>query len=453
LDSWWYSKSFTDPDGRIGRTKQPRLPAGEWNRYGGLLEYKAHPFLFTNGLADFQKSIGLPLATHNRWVDPASPYHQKYKISGLAALDPQWWDDITGYIHSCGVVTYEQDWLDRIYKFSPEFSSTADAGEVFLREMARACRERGMTMQYCMALPCFFMEGSRYENLTTIRASNDGFGPTRWNDFLYTSRLASSLGLWPWSDVFSSAESDNVLLATLSAGPVGIGDAIGKESKANIFKSVRADGVIVKPDVPCVPLDQCYVTDATNPGQPLLAAAYTSHDGLRTSYVFAFNRNRVQARSAQFTPGELGNTGDVCVLDSTAGTFTPLASNQRFTASLPPNGARLFIVAPLGAGGIAFFGDSGKFVSTGRQRISRIKDQPGKLTAAVLFADGEKTIELRGYAGAKPSVAVQDGTAGDVIFDSPSRHFTVKVSVDQSTPVQSESSPVRQALVEFSSGN
>jgi hypothetical protein len=453
LDSWWYSKSFTDPDGRVGRTKQPKLPAGEWNRYGGLLEYKAHPFLFTNGLADFQQSIGLPLATHNRWVDPASPYHDKYKISGLAAVDPKWWDDIAAYISSCGVVVYEQDWLDRIYKFSPEFSSTADTGETFLREMARACRERGLTMQYCMPLPCFFMEGSRYENLTTIRTSTDGFGQARWNDFLYTSRLASALGIWPWADVFDSAGSDNMLLATLSAGPVGIGDAIGKENKANIFKSVRADGVIVKPDVPCVPLDQCYVADAANRGEPLLAATYTSHNGLRAGYVFAFNRNRTQPMSAHFTPGELGNTGKVCLYDSAAGTLAPLNSNERFTVSLPPNAARFYIVAPVGGSGIAFFGDIGKFVSTGKQRISELKDQPGKLTAAVLFANGEKAVALHGYAGAKPSVAVQNGTAGEVVFDAATGHFTVELSVDPSTPVESETNPVRQAWVEFSTGN
>ena len=244
-----------------------------------------------------------------------------------------------------------------------------------------------------------------------------------------------------------------MLLATLSAGPVGIGDAIGKENKANIFKSVRADGVIVKPDVPCVPLDQCYLADATNRGEPLLAATCTDHGGLRTSYVFAFNRNRAQAKTAQFTPAELGNSGGVCVWDSAAGTLTPLNSSGRFTASLPPNGARIYIVAPVGRSGIAFFGDGGKFVSTGRQRISELKDQPGKLTAAVLFANGETNVALHGYAAAKPSVAVQNGAAGEVKFDPAAGHFTVEVSVDQATPIESESNPVRQVWVELSSGN
>ena len=220
------------PDGQPGKEKKSnKLPAGEWNRYGGLLEYKADTDLFPNGLDAFQKSIGLPLVTHNRWIDPASPYHQQYKISGIAAVDPKWWDHIADYLKSSGIVTYEQDWLDRIYTYSPAFSSNVETGEAFLDNMARACKEQGITIQYCMPYPCYFLQGSRYENLTTIRTSGDRFNTNHWNNFLYTSRLAASMGIWPWADVYMSGETDNVLLSTLSAGPVGIGDAIGAENQ------------------------------------------------------------------------------------------------------------------------------------------------------------------------------------------------------------------------------
>ncbi|MGH7979826.1 MAG: hypothetical protein ACREE6_10660, partial [Limisphaerales bacterium] len=275
LDSWWYEKSFTDADGRTGQTKASRFPAGEWNRYGGLLEYKADPALFPHGLAAFHQSIGLPLVTHNRWIDPASPYHQKYRISGIAAVDPKWWNSIGDYLVASGVITYEQDWLDRIYRYSPDFSGTVDTADEFLNDMARACIARGITMQYCMPYPCYFLQGSRYPNLTTIRVSDDGFCPPRYNNFLYVSRLAFSMGIWPWSDVCRSAETNDVLLSTLSGGPVGIGDKIGAEDTNNLFQAVRLDGVIVKPDVPAVPLDQCYIADARREPSPLVAAAYT----------------------------------------------------------------------------------------------------------------------------------------------------------------------------------
>src|SRR3954462_10540344 len=101
----------------------------------------------------------------------------------------------------------------------------------------------------------FFFRRSRHENLMTIRTSEDRFNTNRWNDFLYTSRLAASMGIWPWADVYMSAETNNVLLSTLSAGSVGIGDAIGAENRANLLRAVRADGVIVKPDAAIVPFD------------------------------------------------------------------------------------------------------------------------------------------------------------------------------------------------------
>jgi hypothetical protein len=241
-------------------------------------------------------------------------------------------------------------------------------------------------------------------------------------------------------------------LATLSAGPVGIGDAIGQENPANIFKAVRADGVIVKPDAVCVPLDQCYVRDATKTDEPLLAGTYTDHDGLRTRYVFVYNRNHTESRTAQFTPRELGCFGNVCLYDHDTGTLTKLKPGKSFKVSLPPNAARFYELAPIGPGGVAFLGDSGKFVSTGKQRIRQVKSEPDKLSATVIFAGSEKTIRLHGYATAKPSVAVQNGTAGEVRFDPATRHFTVEVTVNPAAPVSSEANPERAVLVAFASG-
>ena len=197
LDSWWYYKSFNDPRGVPGSAKAPNLPAGEWNRYGGLMDYTAHKDLFPDGLEAFQKKLGLPLITHNRWIDRASPYHENYKITGVAAVDPQWWDDITAYLKSSGVVTYEQDWLNEIYNNSPELGATVDLGDAFMDNMARACKLRGMTMQYCMGLPSNFLQGAKYDNLTSIRVSNDNFVRARWTPFLFTSRLAGTWAFGP----------------------------------------------------------------------------------------------------------------------------------------------------------------------------------------------------------------------------------------------------------------
>ena len=434
LDSWWYYKSFTGPDGVLGKTKAPALPEGEWNRYGGLMEYKAHTNLFPNGLDAFQKSIDLPLVTHNRWIDPASPYHQQFKISGLAAVDPRWWDDIGAYLKVSGVVTYEQDWLDRIYKYSPAFSSNIDTAAAFLDNMARACRENGITLQYCMPYPCYFLQGSRYDNLTTIRTSGDRFNPDKWNDFLYTSRLAAAMGIWPWADVYRSAETNNLLLSTLSAGPVGIGDPIGAEDKNNLLKAVRADGVIVKPDVSIVPLDRSYIADAQHAESPLVAGTYTDHDGLKTGYVFAFNRSKADNNEVRFSPSELGLKTPVYVYDYFAGASRRLNTGKTFSTTLAGQGSAFYVVAPVGKSGIAFLGDAGKFVSTGKQRIASLRDEPGRLTVDIVFAKTEESVILHGYADGAPKVTALSGKAGAVQYDAATQHFTVELKPDVTLP-------------------
>jgi hypothetical protein len=449
LDSWWYYKTTTDADGKPGKEKKSsRLPAGEWNRYGGLLEYKAHTDLFPNGLDAFQKAVGLPLITHNRWIDPASPYHQNYKISGIAAVDPKWWDNIADYMKTSGIVTYEQDWLDRIYTYSPGFSSEVGTGEAFLDNMARACKEQGITVQYCMPYPCYFLQGSRYENLTTIRTSGDRFNTNKWNDFLYTSRLASSMGIWPWADVYMSTEINNVLLSTLSAGPVGTGDAMGAENKANLLQAVRADGVIVKPDASIVPLDRSYIDDAQKKSAPLTASTYTDRDGIKTEYVFAYNRPKTPDDKIHFSPGELGMNGPAYVYDYFSGTGKPLDARANFSAPLAKSAAAFYVVAPVGKSGIAFLGDKDKFVGTGRQRIESLRDEAGKLTVGVVLAANEKSVVLHGYSASAPKATVLAGEDDDVQYDPVTHHFTVLVKVDAAAPIEKISDdPVRKMTV------
>lgn len=449
LDSWWYYKSTTDADGKQGGSiKNSDLPAGEWNRYGGLLEYKAHADLFPNGLEAFQKSIGLPLVTHNRWIDPASPYHAHYRISGVAAVDPKWWDDIARYLKTSGIVTYEQDWLDRIYNYSPAFSSDSSTGQAFLDEMARACREQGITMQYCMPYPCFFLQGSRYENLTTIRTSDDRFNPDKWHNFLYTSRLASSLGIWPWADVFLSTETNNVLLSTLSGGPVGIGDAIGAENKANLLRAVRVDGVIVKPDASIVPLDRTYIAAAQRVPAPLLASTYTDHDGVKTGYLFAFNRSQSREDNVRFSPAELGLIGPAYVFDYFSGVGTLLQAEGVFSAPIGKNGSVFYVIAPVGRSGIALLGDLGKFVGTGKQRIASLRDEAGRLTIGIVLAEAEASVVLSGYSAVEPRVTVISGTAGLVHYDPATHYFTADVQPDMSAPAdKSAPDPVRRLTV------
>ncbi len=272
LDSWFY----------------PKGPNAQWNDGAdGEYVYQAAPDLFANDLAGFRSSIGVPLITHARWIDPSSPYHSQYSMSGNVVTDPAYWNDRMGYLAGNGVDAYEQDWLcDRA---QPAYNFTDR--DAYLDGMANAAAAHGLTLQYCMPFPRDFLQESKYSNLTTTRVSNDRFERSKWDAALYTSQLAGAVGAWPWVDVFMSTETRDLLLANLSAGPVGVGDQIGSESKANLLQVARPDGVLVKPDVPLTPTDSTYVGDAAGEGPAMVAATHTDHGSVRDGYVYAYARN------------------------------------------------------------------------------------------------------------------------------------------------------------------
>lgn len=397
LDSWWYEKSIYDPDGRPDADhKNPALPFGAWNRYGGLMQYTADPFLFPHGLSTFQKSMDLPLITHNRWIDPRSPYHLLYKISGYAAVDPRYWKARMDYLKSSGVICYEQDWLNYIYNKSPQMISTLSAGNAFADGMADAARADSIDLQYCMAMPRFFLQGVKYNNLTTIRTSDDRFEPKKWKWFIFTSQFGYEMGIWPWCDVFMSSETGNMIVSVLSAGPVGTGDAMGKEDKQNIMLACRDDGVIVKPDVPLFPVDEDYIQLARGEKKPLLAYTYTKHAAVTTGYLFAFADGVISDRQFSFQPSSMGFSGKVVVFDPLRHTVQAMQASEVFWSTLPADNYAYYVIAPVTDSGIAFLGDANKIVSTGKKRIATITSTKDQLQIKVIAA-GEHSITLQGY--------------------------------------------------------
>ena len=434
LDSWWYQKSTREPDGKPGKDKKVEsLPAGRWNRYGGTMDYSADPDLFPQGLATFQKELGLPLVTHGRWVDRESPYQKRFKFSGVAAIDPAYWEDRMAYLATNGVCCYEQDWLDRIY-FNSEMCRVIGVGDAFADGMAAACARHRLDMQYCMALPRHFLQGAKYSNLTTIRTSGDRFEPGKWRHFLYTSQLAAALGIWPWCDVFKSAETGNMTVAVLSAGAVGTGDAMGKEVPENIRLAARADGVLVKPDQPMVPTDDSYLREVAGIGGAMTAWTCTEHGDHRTLYGFAFVPGKTRGEEGPDAPWEIapatfGIRSPACVYDVTRKQGVALAAGQTYRSNVPGGSYAFVIIAPVGPSGIAFLGDEGKIASTGKQRIADIRESAESLTVSVRTAPGEQVVKLHGFADAAPTCQRADGKTLPVQYDAATKHFTVAVTM------------------------
>ena len=410
LDSWFY----------------PKGPNANWSDNGyGIYQYLAAPALFPDSLSGFQRGLGVPLITHARWIDPSSPYHHIYKMSGNVVTDPQYWTTTAGYLASSGVTTYEQDWLDD--KAQTNFNLTDP--ELFLDNMAAALAQRGLTVQYCMASPRHFLQSVKHSNVTTIRASGDRFVPARWTNFLYTSRLATALGLWPFTDVLMSTETANLLVATLSAGPVGIGDPIGAISGSNLLHVARADGVIVKPDVPLTPIDSSYFSaahaqDLTQVAGVQIAATHTDFGTLRTYYVFGWAPGG--DASVTFQPSDFGLNRTAYLYDYFGGSGSVVQPSD--TISMQTAGGLLYLIAaPIGPSEIAILGDLGQFVAAGKKRITSLGDY-GVVHVDVAFASGEQSRVLTGYSPSAPVARAHPGTAGPVKFDAATQLFQLAVS-------------------------
>jgi uncharacterized protein (AIM24 family) len=117
---------------------------------------------------------------------------------------------------------------------------------------------------------------------------------------------------------------------------------------------------------------------------------------------------------------------------------------------LSQGASAFYVVAPVGESGIAFLGDSEKFVGTGRQRIALLHDEPGKLTVNVVFAEKETAVTLHGFAAAAPKLQVESGQAGTVRYDAATGHFSVEIKPGPKTPIDhSTGDPVRQVTVVF----
>jgi hypothetical protein len=346
-----------------------------------------------------------------------------YKMSGNEPIDPAFWTMVASYLKSANVITYEQDWLSD--GAEPATNNLTDQ-DLFLDNMASSMAAEGIDIQYCMPWARHFLQSTKYSNVTTIRMSDDRFDRSKWRIFFWGSRFAAAVGLWPWSDVFKSSEHDNLLLSTLTGGIMGSADAIGTPDFASIRRAIRADGMLIKPDVPILLLDRSLVAEASGSSGVGIATTYSQHPAGRVSYVFGFTDTA--GASASFTPAELGYTGSVYVYDVNADSGRVATPSQSVSATLATtNSTAYYVVTPIGASGIGFLGERGKIAPLGKKRIASFSDDGG-VDIDVAFGAGEGSVTLQGYAPKAPTATATAGTVGAVTYSASTQLFTLPVT-------------------------
>jgi hypothetical protein len=426
LDSWSYPKG--DPS--KWTTENP-----SWV-LNGLGEYEVieSPDLFPaskGGLAAFQKSLGLPLIQHTRWMNNPNAYDSS-AISGGAIVSQDVWNKIAGAFASKGIDVLELDWLSAGNSGNPA-DFTAD--ERFLTSALDAMKALGKTVQLCMPDPHHFVFAGTNSAVTNIRGASDGFGrdidaqiglpapgADRYDQLAYTSPIIWAAGARPFADAVHVVASNtrDLIVAVLTAGPVGIGNEIGTVNAVDLQKAALRDGTIVNPDVPLMPIDDMYVVDALGVETPLTQTTYTLHGDRRTLYAFSYERTRGLRGEMRLPLQSLGMAGSVIIHDYLNDTSVPWDASTDYVATVDDHGS-YFVVAPIASSGIALIGDVGKFVMAGRERFASIEtDDSGTIHATISFTPGETGVTLLGYSTASGNVVASatNGSVSNPVFRS-----------------------------------
>ena len=460
IDSWFYPHEQLRP---VSDEGAPIVPPS------GLMRWEPREDLFPDGFADLRARLGhRPLAFHSRHFASASPYFARHAAwtDGAYAhpCGPELFDELLRSAASWGAITYEQDWLVEAFLGVRGLRAAPERAREWQESLDRAAGAHGLTLQWCMATPADFLQSVTLRHLTSIRTSGDYRylfdNGLNWVWFLHVNAFARALGLNAFKDVFLSDRSAEpyaeveALLAALSGGPVGIGDAIGAADRDLVLRTCREDGVLVKPDAPLAAIDRCFLRHGHL--QPALLTGETSsrHGAHRWTYVVTLHasssRDRLSERIALADLGAARPDGAVIAYDWRRGTFERLAADGGWVAALDFQDWELRVLCPLLPGERALFGDVARYATMGDRRVTGVTASVDGVSFDVIGMAGT-VAEIHGYA-AQPPHSVRAATYrseraltraeaaaagdGDVFWHEPSGRWVVRVSIDASGSVR-----------------
>lgn len=399
VDSWWYPHEVLRP-----------FDTDEWVvPPTGMLRWEARPDILPDGLGGLRSALGdppPPLAAHIRHLSAESSYVDEFPCwvdGGQAhpstpALYEHWLDTCVAE----GIETFEHDWLVECFVGVRQLREEPGRATAWLRGIDEAAAARGRTLQWCMATLADMVTASGLPRVTSVRTSGDhGYlaGPGfLWAWFLLVNRIARPLGLHPFKDVFLSGSElagVDALLSLLSTGPVGIGDRLGQADPSVVAPCHRADGLLVKPDVPVAALDDAFRSWPFGRPRVLTADSWTDHAAGRWRYVVALNPDdrgdTAVPLDVDVPLAELGVDAPAMAWDWRAGTATPVGPGESLRADgVAPHDWRYWVVAPV-VGGVAVIGDPALYATAGDHRIAAVEatDADAGARVTVVGSPGE----------------------------------------------------------------
>lgn len=280
LDDWWYNGDpVIVPCTKDFLPKHNLFPDGLLplnTLFGGSLMLYMMAFCKNNTFLsdkDIKWISSMPIVPTNRSLWNAAPDSSKKLYQKLFALG-----------HQQGMNTFEVDFTVQNFQATPLFRQNLTAASIWLQGMSDAAIEAHppVPIQWCTSTIALLMQTVMLPGITQIRASEDyacscvgepHYGT--WN-IGGSSLIMSALGIKPSKDVLFSTRIQKDLkipkfcghcalgghdvelgmfVATLSTGPVGLGDGIGSVNKTLVMQSCRLDGMLLQPDAPATSID------------------------------------------------------------------------------------------------------------------------------------------------------------------------------------------------------
>jgi hypothetical protein len=404
LDSWFYPHEKTRP---VNPEGQQRVPPT------GALSWEPREDLLPEGMQALRRRMGdPPLILHARHLSSASPYVQAFPCwidaDRAHPMGGELFDRLFAQAADWGAISVEQDWLVEIFLGVRGLRERPGRVRAWQEGLDASAARHGLSLVWCMATPPDFFQTLTLERVVAIRTSGDyrylSGNASHWVRFLYTNALARALGLLPFKDVFLTArDADGIdgdphaeaeaMLSALSAGPVGIGDRIGRTDASIVQRVCRADGVLVKPDLPIAALERCFRADPYFERALLAGETSSQHPAGRFVYVAALNA----FRGAEVLRGTIpfADLGDACpsepfvVYDWRTGRFARGDPAGGLDFDLAPSDWDLRVLCPWLPAGLAVFGDTALYATAGDRRLDGLRATACGFTVDVLGAPGE----------------------------------------------------------------
>lgn len=436
LDSWFYPHTELRPFDTADWVVPP----------SPMVAWEARDDVLPEGITSLRERLGNPpLVAHIRHLSATAPIAGDVPVwtdaeSGVAVPStPEGYERWLDQCVAWGVETFEHDWMVEVFHAVRQLRSTPGRARAWQEGIDTAARERGITLQWCMATPADFAQTTTLGQVTSVRTSGDhGYIATPgqlWAWFCTTNALARALGLMPYKDVFrtdreiaGTTGAPEALLSALSTGPVGLGDRAGRCDTDLVMATCRADGALIKPDVPIAATASSIVANpAFNPSL-LIAECHSDHGAGRWTYVSAMHATPTdEAITGTIRLGDLGEagpTGDVVCWDWRNRTAVRMPSSAAYTVTLSREDWVHLVLAPVLKGDLAVIGDVSKFASAGDARI-QVDPSPSDDNGLRLVVKGAgESVRVTGWATAPPTAST-----GSLRFDPTSGVWDLDVAV------------------------